>query len=226
MKRIGLVGGTGPESTKEYYMGLIRKCSCFEYPEIVIFSVNMSEIMELQEEGGWDRAGDKLIEVIGSLEAAGVDFGAICANTPHLIFPKVQEAVNIPLVSIIDATVAKAKELGVKKPLILGTVWVMKADMYPLALAEEGIGIVVPEGRDRAGIHRYIFNELEKGILKPETKTWYLELIQRYVDEQEADSVILGCTEIPLLITQEDLDIPALDTTQIHIDAIYDYANS
>ncbi len=224
MKRIGLVGGTGPESTKEYYMGLIRKCSCFDYPEIVIFSVNMSEIIALQEEGGWDAAGGKLIEVIGHLEAAGVDFGAICANTPHIIFDHVQAAVNIPLVSIVDATVEAGKKAGIKKPLLLGTAWVMKSDMYPEAFAKEGIEVVAPVKKDLARIHRSIFNELEKGIIKQKTKQMYLDLIARFKDEQGCDSVILGCTEIPLLITRDDLDIPTLDTTRIHVDAIYEYA--
>ena len=226
MKRIGLVGGTGPESTKEYYMGIIRKCKLFNYPEIIIYSVNMSEIMKLQEAGGWEAASFKLIEVIKRLEKAGAEFGAICANTPHIVFDSVQESVKIPLVSIVDATLNKGTEVGVKKPLLLGTKWTMEADFFPEKFKKAGIEIVVPDSIDGAMVHRYIFKELERGKFKPETKQWFVDLVKQYQEQQGVDSVILGCTELPLLFTQEDLDVPALDTTDIHIDAIYEMANA
>jgi aspartate racemase len=225
MKRIGLVGGTGPESTKEYYMGLIHKCKQFNYPEIIIYSVNMAEIMKLQQAGGWEAASYKLIEVIKRLEKAGAEFGAICANTPHIVFDQVQESVKIPLISIVDATLNKGTEPGVKKPLLLGTKWTMEADFFPEAFKKAGIEIMVPESIDSAMVHRYIFKELERGIFKPDTKKWFLDLIMQY-KQQGADSVILGCTELPLLISQEDLKIPALDTTDIHVEAIYEHATA
>lgn len=227
MRTIGMVGGMGPESTKDYYARMIKRFNeaskDFNYPRIIIYCVNMKDIQVLQAANDWDGIAILLADAVSRLAGAGADFAFISANTPHIMFDKIKARSPLPLVPIVDVVVAKAKALGIKRPLLLGTRFTMASDMYPHACKAHGIEIMVPAQQDQGQIHRLLFTELELGIFKPQTRQWFKDLISMHRSEG-ADSVILGCTELPLLMSQADADIPVLDTTQIHVDAICELA--
>ncbi|MEZ5107021.1 MAG: amino acid racemase [Draconibacterium sp.] len=225
MKKIGLIGGLGPEATVDYYQRIINYFKAgninLSYPEIIIYSVTMSEFIGLVEINEYEKATDFLLEKIDMVRKAGADFVAITANTPHLFFDKLSEKAKLPLISIVEATCSEAISKNLKKPGLFGTGFTMNASFYQDVFGKRGIEVVVPENNDRELINHKLFTEIELGIFKDETKEMLVQLIQKMVDEQQIDSIILGCTEFPLILTEDNYcGIPVLNTTQIHIEEI------
>lgn len=225
MKKIGLVGGLGPASTVDYYLGLVDKTrnelGDDVYPEIVIDSVNMSEHINAISGGDYEKVCTLLLRSIDNLKASGAQIAAITANTEHIVWDMVHEKFPIPVISIIDATVNEIKKCGYKRVLVFGTEFTMKSGIYEKALTNNGITAIIPEQEDILTIGKLIYPNLENGIVIPEDRQKMIELAEKYIKEENADAMILGCTEIPLAIKSGDVSVPTLNTTKIHIEAIY-----
>ncbi|MHA6250839.1 aspartate/glutamate racemase family protein [Oceanobacillus sp. CAU 1775] len=227
MKKFGMVGGLGPESTVEYYQKIISK---FQdrigdqevLPEFFINSINMYQIFAFIENDDLDGLTNYLVDAIKPLEKVGADFAVISANTPHIVFDKVQAQVEIPIYSIVEETLEKAKDLNLDKIALIGTKFTMENDFFKKPFTKAGIELVVPREEEQHYIHEKIVAELEKGIVNEVTKKRYLEIIHEMVERDNVGAVILGCTELPMIIKENDLDIPQLNTTEIHIDRIVD----
>lgn len=225
MKKLGMIGGTGPESTVDYYQSIIAK---FQektgdpetLPELLINSINMYKIFELLDSGREDELAEYLANAVRSLEKAGADFAVISANTPHIVFDKVQEKVGIPMISIIEETVSKASEMGLQKVALLGTKFTMENDFFKSPFKKSGKEIFVPTETEQQTFHKKIVSELEKGIVKEETKKEFLALANGMIEQHGIEGVILGCTELPMIFKPEDLDIPQLNTVEIHVEKI------
>ena len=219
METIGLIGGITPQSTIMYYEVLNRLASehfgenhsC----KVIINSVNFAEISNLQKENRWDKLGGIMADAGKSLELAGAKCILICANTMHLTIDAVREAVDIPVIHIAEATAEKIIEKKLKTVALLGTKYTMEKDFYIEVLRSFGIKTIVPNLENRNAVHRIIYDELSKGILNDASKQIYLQIIEKLI-ENGAEGVILGCTEIPLLINQSDVSTPVFDTTTIH----------
>ena len=222
MNTIGIVGGIGPESTLLYYREISSRLHARlpgdEYPRILINSVNMSEMLSFVRRGDMARLVDFLVDAVGVLERAGCDFAAIASNTPHMVFDEVRARCKIPLVSIVEATAARAASLGLAKVLLTGTGFTMKADFFPRVLALSGIEVIVPSIEEQEEIHAIIFPDLENGIVRPEKKERFLSICATLIERHSLDGLILGCTELPLIASQSDFSVPVLDTAEIHIE--------
>ena len=220
---MGLVGGLGPESTLDYYRRLIfewRRDDPLSSPSIVIDSLDDKIAMRLVEQ---DRPAltEYILESLHRLHGAGVSFGAITSNTTHLVFDKVAKRSPIPLVNIIEVCIEEARRLGLKRLGVLGTRWLMQARLYPDAAQRHGIEIVVPPERDRDWMHDRYVNELVKGDLRDETRRGVIAMAERLRDAKGIDGVILGGTELPLLMRDPTIaGLPVLDTTGLHVGAI------
>ena len=228
MKKIGLVGGIGPASTVDYYLGLIEKCRAEfgenVYPEIVIDSVSLTAATDFFAQNDFDGNAKLMLRSLADLKAAGAEIAAITANTEHIIWDKIKDFFEIPVVSIVEATAAEILRKGYKRVLILGTIFTMKSGLYEKPLAERGITPILPTDEDKEKIANLFFPNLENGIVVPEDKAKMLEIVGKIAHEKSADAVLLGCTELPLMIKDGELDVPLLNTTQIHINAIFDAA--
>jgi len=226
MKNIGIVGGLGPESTLDYYRGIIAAFAQggdFNYPQIFIHSLNLGAVLEMFQDQAWGKLTDLLVDSIQSLERAGAQFAAIASNTPHLVFDQVQERSPLPLISIVKATQERALALGLKRPGLLGTLTTMGSDLYQRAFAPHSLEVAVPPPEDQALIQQRLDNEIELGIIKDSTRGELLEIVARLKQAEGIDSVILGCTELPLILDRDELDLAFLNTAAIHVDAIVDY---
>jgi aspartate racemase len=225
MKRIGLIGGLGPEATIDYYKRIIdgfkSKNNDFNNPDIIVYSVNLSKLMSFMKANKYDEAADYLSEKIDALQKSGADFAAISANTPHLMFDLIKAKTSLPLISIVEATLEECIKRGIKRTGLIGTGFTMEASFYPDAFKKYDIEVVMPDKRDRGLINRKLFTEIELGIFKDETRTMLIEIIEKMVHKQQIDALILGCTEFPLILPENSYaGIPMLNTTQIHVDAI------
>jgi aspartate racemase len=228
MKRIGIIGGLGPEATVEYYKEIIdafkSENSELNYPEIIIYSVNMSEFIGMMREKKYDSATSYLLEKIENLKDAGADFAALSANTPHQLFGELKAKSLLPLISIVEATCEEAMIRGLKRPGLFGTGFTMAASFYQEVFSKNGMDIVIPEKEDRELLNEKLFSEIELGIFKDETREMLIRIIEKMVRENRIDSLILGCTEFPLILNKESYaGIPMLDTTKIHVEAIVKY---
>ncbi|MCP9627434.1 aspartate/glutamate racemase family protein [Rhodopseudomonas palustris] len=228
MKTIGLIGGMSWESTAVYYRRLneqVRKlCGGLHSAEILMRSVDFESIVAMQTSGDWDGATRVLRKIARDLEAAGADCVLICTNTMHKLADAVQSAIDIPLLNIIDICAHELKAAGARKPLLLATRYTMEHDFYRERMARRhGLTPIVPEAEDRTAVHDIIFSELCCGIIRETSRQRYMETIARG-RAAGADSVILGCTEIGLLIQPENIDLPAYDSTLLHADAAVDFA--
>lgn len=226
--RIGLIGGMSWESTAVYYREineLVRnRLGGLWSADVIMHSVNFHEIVALQKAGNWDAAAERLGESAQMLEAAGADCILICTNTMHLIADKVAARLSVPLINIIDETGAALKAAGARKPLLLATSYTMEHGFYAGRMKKStGIDIITPSAEDRPFVHDVIFNELCRGIVKPESRAAYAAVIAKAA-EKGADSVILGCTEIGLLIEEKDSVLPMFDSTLIHARSAVDFA--
>ncbi|MFC3095477.1 aspartate/glutamate racemase family protein [Alteromonas sediminis] len=223
MKKIGLIGGMSWESTSTYYQlinqGIKQALGGLNSARIVLDSVNFCEIEQDQRNGEWDRAADKLITSARALESAGADFFLICTNTMHIVAETVAAEVTIPLLHIADATANKLVHDGKQTVGLLGTAFTMEQPFYTQRLSEKyNLEVLTPEAVERKKVHAIIYHELCLGKIVPESKQIYLNIIDQLV-EKGAQAIILGCTEIAMLIKQSDTGVPLYDTTRLHADA-------
>ena len=230
MKTIGIIGGLGPEATIDYYKEIINafknEKGDLDYPEIVIYSVNMANFIGLMREQKYEQATAYISEKIECLRQAGAGFAALSANTPHQLFDRLRERSAIPLISIVEATCKEAQRKGLKKAGLFGTDLTMKASFFPDVFRKQNIEVVAPEKEDRELINHKLFSEIELGIFKDETREMLIGIIRKMIKEQQIDSLILGCTELPLILTEDTYaGIQILNTTQIHVKAIVNYYN-
>ena len=226
MKKIGIVGGLGPESTLDYYRGIIDAFKptyeTLGFPEIAVESVDLRSFTEQAQGGEWDRIAAMLIDRFEILRRGGADFGAIASNTPHRVFDQVQKGTTLPLLSIVEATRDHALQLGAAKLCLLGTGFTMRSDFFQRTFRKAGIEVVVPNQEEIEYIQDKIFSEIEFGIIKEDTRAGFLRILRRIETEQQIEGVILGCTELPMLLKPEDFSLHYIDTTAIHIAAIVD----
>ncbi|TNJ68103.1 aspartate/glutamate racemase family protein [Paenibacillus hemerocallicola] len=227
MKTIGLIGGLSWESTACYYryinIGIKTRLGGLRSAKCLLYSFDFSEVVQLQEAGKWQEAAALLAEAAVKLEASGCDVVLICTNTMHTVAEDVQRAVSIPLLHIIDVTANEVKRQSIHKVGLLGTQYTMEQPFYRERLQELGIEAIVPEKADRDRVHEIIFHELCRGELNPSSKAEYLQIIER-LRAQGAEGIILGCTEIPLLLQEGDGPLPLFDTTYLHARAAVEFA--
>lgn len=228
MKTIGLIGGMSWESTQNYYkainQGVKERLGGLHSAKIVLVSVDFAEIEELQRLGDWNKSAELLASAAKSLERAGADFFLICTNTMHKVAEQVQAAVNIPLLHIADATAKTLLLDGINTVGLLGTRFTMEQDFYKGRLIDHfQLGVVVPNEAEQTVVHQVIYNELCLGVVNPMSRECYLDIIQQLV-EQGAQAVILGCTEIAMLVEPNHTSVKLYDTTAIHAEAAVDFA--
>lgn len=227
-KVIGLIGGMSWESSAEYYriinetvrarLGDLRSARC------LLWSFDFGEIEALQHAGRWDEAAEELIDAARRLERGGADCVLICTNTMHRMADQVQAAIGLPLLHIADPTAERIRAAGLSRIGLLGTAFTMEQDFYKGRLASRhGLDVLVPDAADRAVVHRVIYEELVQGRVLPESRAAYRSVIARLV-ERGAQAIILGCTEIMLLVRPEDSPVPLFDTTALHAEAAVDWA--
>ena len=226
-KRIGILGGLTPESTVPYYMHIVHRYQEMfhnhAYPEVVIFSVSFQQFDDWMAVEDWESMELELAKGLRALHGAGADFAVIATNTMHNLYHKLDGRNIIPLLSLVDATGAEVKKAGIKKVGLIGTKFAMNKPYYREGLAKYGIKVVVPGEEDQKEVGRVIFEELAYGVLKDESRQNYLAIMEG-LKKNGAQGVILGCTEIPLLIKQEHTKIPVFDTTIIHAEAAFQHA--
>ncbi|WP_462178679.1 aspartate/glutamate racemase family protein [Pseudoalteromonas gelatinilytica] len=220
MKTIGLIGGMSWESTQSYYQllnqGVKNKLGGLHSAKIVLVSLDFAEIAVLQQQQDWPQMAEILIKAAKQVEAAGADYLLICTNTMHKLAEQVQAAVAIPLLHIADAVGENLIQHNFKKVALLGTQFTMEQDFYKQRLADKfAIEVLIPDAQGRETVHRVIYDELCKGIISPQSKAEYLTIIDN-LTQQGAEAIILGCTEIALLVQQADTSIPLLDSTALH----------
>ena len=219
MKTIGLLGGMSWESTLTYYqiinMVTAQTLGGLHSARCLLYSVDFDEIERCQQAGDWDKSARILADAAQALERGGADFLVICTNTMHKVAPRVQSYISIPLLHIADVTTECLKSRGIRTVALLGTRYTMEQDFYKERLIQSGLKVLIPETPQRELINRVIFDELCLGTISPESRSGFLSII-RELAQKGAQGVILGCTEIGLLIRQEDTEIPLFDTTVIH----------
>ena len=219
MKTIGLIGGMSWESTVTYYKiineTVKERLGGFHSGKILLYSVDFAEIEECQAMGEWEKSAEILSEAAENLEKAGADFIVICTNTMHKVAGKIQENIKIPVIHIADATAHKLKQDGILKTALLGTKYTMTQDFYKEKLRENGIEVLIPEEKDIEIVNHVIYEELCLGKILDSSRKEYIRIIDG-LKEKGAQGVILGCTEIGLLISQKDSPLPVYDTTEIH----------
>jgi aspartate racemase len=228
MKTIGLVGGMSWESTLEYYRSINEtvkeRLGGFHSARIVMVSVDFAEIESLQHKGDWDRMAAMLGEAFRAVERGGAEFALLCTNTMHKVFDRIQEAVRIPLVHIVDVTGREIKGRGLGRVGLLGTRFTMEQDFYKGKLARDyGLEVLIPDEAERQVIHGILYNELCLGQIKDASRDVFKEIIRR-LQGRGAQGIILGCTEIPLIVKPEDSGLPLFDTTALHAKAAVDLA--
>jgi len=228
MKTIGMIGGMSWESSIEYYrivnQTVKEKLGGLHSAKSVMYSVDFAEIETMQHEGRWDEATQTMIEAARHVESGGADFVVICTNTMHKMADEVEAAINIPLLHIADATAEAIKARGLNKIALLGTKFTMEEDFYRGRLVEKHrLDVLIPEIEDREVVHRVIYDELVLGNIKPESRKAYRKIIEKLI-AAGAQGIILGCTEIGLLVKDEDSSVPLFDTTYIHAVSAVEYA--
>lgn len=219
MKTLGLIGGMSYESSLEYYRIINETVKellgGLHSAKSLMYSFDFAEIESLQHQGKWQELAKKVVVAAQKLEKGGADLIVICTNTVHKVADEVQRSINIPLLQIVDATAEKIKKQGLQKIGLLGTKFTMEEDFYKGKLTKYGLEVIIPEEKERQVVHDIIYKELVIGEIKEKSKAVFIEIIGQ-LKTRGAQGVILGCTEIPLLIKQEDVDLPLFDTTAIH----------
>ncbi len=227
MRRIGLLGGMSWESSALFYdllnRGVAERLGGLHSARVLMSSVDFAEIEELQRTGDWDAAGALLADEARRLEAAGAELLVLCTNTMHKVAPAIEEATGVPLLHLGDVTAAAVRASGLKTVGLLGTRFTMEQHFYVERIARHGIGVVVPAADDREVVHRVIYDELVRGVVRDESRTAYRGVIERLV-ARGAQGIVLGCTEIELLIGADDSPVPVFPTTQLHVGAALDAA--
>lgn len=228
VKTIGLIGGMSWESTLPYYRRINElvneRLGGLHSARLVLLSVDFEEIAAMQAAAEWDEAGDQLARAARSLEAAGADFVVLATNTMHKVAPAIEAAVGIPLLHIADTTAAAILGAGIETVGLLGTRFTMEEDFYRARLKERhGLSVLVPDAVDRAFINRVIYTELCCGVLSDASRDAFRDIIARLV-ERGVEGIILGCTEIPLLVGASDAAVPLFDTGELHVRAAVEFA--
>ena len=227
MRTIGLLGGMSWESTAIYYRlanELVReRLGGLHSARILMSSVDFAEMEHLQVTGQWDRAGELLAAEASRLEAAGADLLVLCTNTMHKVADAIEDAVSIPLLHLGDVTAVAVRAAGLDTVGLLGTAFTMSQDFYRGRLESHGLRVLVPDEDDQALVHRVIYDELCQGVVREESRAAYVEIVEHLLS-RGAQGIILGCTEIEMLIGPEDLDVPSFPTTSIHVAAAVDAA--
>ena len=219
MKTIGMIGGMSWESTVTYYQTantvIKEQLGGLHSAKVLLCSVDFHEIERCQSDGDWEKSAAIFTQAAKSLERGGADFIVICTNTMHRVAPQVQENINIPILHIAQATARRLKQRNIKRAALLGTIYTMEQDFYKDILIQEGIEVLTPQGKDAQLVNRVIYSELCLGVVSERSKREYLRIIGSLA-QKGAQGVILGCTEIGLLIRQEDTPLPVFDTARIH----------
>ena len=220
MKTIGMLGGMSWESTTSYYkainQGIKAKLGGFHSAKIALYSVDFAEIETLQHQGDWQQTAEILKDAARSVEAGGAGFLMICTNTMHKVAPEIEACVSIPLLHIADATAEQLQADGVRRVGLLGTAFTMEQEFYKGRLSENfGIEVIVPDSEQRKIVHKVIYSELCQGRINHHSREQYLDIIEQ-LQQQGAEAIILGCTEIALLVQQQHTAVPLYDTTEIH----------
>jgi aspartate racemase len=227
MRTIGLLGGMSWESSIDYYRVINERVrerlGGYHSARSIMFSFDFHDIEELQHAGDWDQAADRLVDAARRVEAAGAELLVLCTNTMHRLADQVQAAIDIPLVHIADATAQAMRRLGTRRVGLLGTRYTMEQDFYRGRLTRHGLEVLVPERPALEAVHRIIYEELVQGVVRPESRALYLEAIDALAG-RGADAVVLGCTEIELLVRDGDAGIPLLETARIHAETAADAA--
>ncbi len=227
MKKMGLLGGMSWESSLEYYRiineSVKEKLGGSHSANCLMYSFDFHEIEELQHGGEWEKLKDLMVKEAENLKRAGAEFIVICTNTMHLMAPDIEESTGLKVIHIADATSDEIIKRDVKKVLLLGTKFTMEGTFYRERLEKNGIEVVIPSESDRQIIHDIIYNELILGVLNAESRRKYVDIINKAADIG-VTGVVLGCTEIPLLIKDNDVDIEVFDTTEIHAKAAVEFA--
>lgn len=225
MLQAGIIGGLGPEATMMYYDGIIQRYqsrhnSKTVLPELLIKSVDMYHMFAMLDEGRVDDVASYLAHAANNLQAAGADFGFMCGSTPHVVFDAIQSKTTLPLMSIIDTSRHEAQDRHLSRLALLGTKFTMQRGFFEPSFERQGIRVFTPDDDQQAYIHEKIVSELENGVVKADTKATLVEIVRVMTEKYQLDGVILGCTELPLILSQSDFDIAVLDIAQIHMDSI------
>ena len=227
MKTIGLIGGMSWESTASYYRLINQavkvRLGGLHSASLLLHSVDFAGIEQLQRAGDWDAAGAQLAQAARGLQAAGAGALLICANTMHKVAPAIESAVQIPLLHVVDATAAAVRQAGVRRVGLLGTRFTMEQPFYVERLQQHGLDVLLPDADGRATVHRVIYEELCQGVLLADSREAYRRVMAALV-AQGAEGIILGCTEIALLVDAGDATVPLFDTTELHARAAVDWA--
>lgn len=229
MGTIGIVGGLGPEATIEYY----RRIPVFvrdlgrgsSAPEMIIYSADLTRFFELMELEDWARLAEWLAARVNALHSAGADLAAIASNTPHIVFDELKPLVRIPLVSIVEETCRRAESLGLRKLGLMGTKFTMHHNFYEKTFSGNGMEVVVPREDEQLFIHEKLVSEIGLGIIEGDTRGELLSIAGRMLKEDSIDGLILGCTELPLILDKDEYGIPFLNTTAIHVEGIVRHWN-
>lgn len=227
MKKIGMIGGCGPESTLEYYRLLIDRYRQLQgegsLPEIFIYSMDLYVLINMFGQKRWDDLTEYLLKGIKILSKAGADFGFISANTPHIVFNKLKDLSPIHLISIVEETHKEAKKLGLQKVGLMGTSFTMQSDFFQEEFSKDDIAIVMPIEQEQDFIQHKLMTEIELGKYYEITRKGLLAIIKRMIAKDSIEGLILGCTELPLILTKDEFGIPFLNTTKIHVNSVIRY---
>lgn len=228
MKTVGLIGGIAPESTIQYYRLIIelyrKRIVDGSYPNILINSIDMKTMLDFIGSNDLDGVTRFLSREIERIATGGADFAALASNTPHIVFDRIQQRSSIPLISIVEATCAATKKLGIKKVGLIGTRFTMKSSFYTEVFSRQGITIVVPNEEQQDTIHKKYMGELVNGIFLPDTRNKMMSIADTLRKKENIEGLILGGTELPLLFNDAaEKGFPLLDTTKIHAESIIDF---
>lgn len=222
-KKIGLLGGVSYESTIQYYDNLMQlyyaKYKDYYFPELVIYSMDFQKFTDMENEDRMDDYREYILESVNALKASGVDFVAMTANSPHSVYEDIAPLAPVPMISIVDSVADYAIAQGMKKLLLTGIKYTMNKTFYQEGLSKRGIEVIVPSDEEKDEINNIIFDELCIGIFKDSTRERFKGIIGQY----DTDGVILGCTELPMLLKQENTDIPLISSVDVHCRSILEY---
>ena len=224
MKRIGILGGISHESTAVYYQRLhaeyFARRQDYYYPEVIVYSLNFQKFTDYEDRGEMEPYVEYILQGLDALQRAGADFALMAANSPHAVFPQVAAQTTLPLLSIVEVTAKAAQARNLRRLLLLGIRFTMQATFYADVCTRYGIDVITPDADEQNIINRIIFEELVVGNFRAESRQLLLRIIEQYA----VDGVILGCTELPLLLRASDTTTPLLDTLTLHVKAAVDYA--
>lgn len=225
MKTVGIIGGIGPESTIEYYRKIVSSYlkgqTTGNYPQIIINSIDMTKMLDLIGNGEFEEVSHYLASEVKKLEYAGAEFGVLASNTPHIVFNKVCELSQLPLISIVEATGKKIADIGLEKVALFGTKFTMQGGFYAEVLSKNGIEVITPDEADQRFIHDKYMSELVKGIILDQTRTGLISVIEKMKKKNNVQGLILGGTELPLILKPDNVSgVHVFDTTEIHVESI------